>query len=182
MPTLLIDPKGDLTNLCLTFPTLAPNDFEPWVNAGDAQKAGKSVAGFAAAQAAAWTDGLAGWGITAEHVATLRQKAGFTIYTPGSTGGVGLNIVGSLAAPIGVTDPEILGDEIDGFVSGLLGLVGVDADPLTRARRTDGNGAPRARSSGNIPPVGDHRFGMISSCRPTRWATRDFRPLLCDHS
>ncbi len=131
VPTLLIDPKGDLTNLCLTFPTLAPTDFEPWVNEGDAQKAGKSVAEFAAAQAATWTEGLAGWGITAERVATLRQKAGFTIYTPGSTGGVGLNIVGSLAAPTGVSDPEILGDEIDGFVSGLLGLVGVDADPLT---------------------------------------------------
>ncbi len=131
VPTLLIDPKGDLTNLCLTFPTLAPTDFEPWVNGGDAQKAGKTVAEFAAAQATSWTEGLAGWGITAERVAALRQKAGFTIYTPGSTGGVGLNIVGSLAAPTGVTDPEILGDEIDGFVSGLLGLVGVDADPLT---------------------------------------------------
>jgi hypothetical protein len=131
VPTLLIDPKGDLTNLCLTFPALAPTDFEPWVNEGDAQKAGASVAEFAAAQATTWTDGLAGWGITAERVAALRERAAFTIYTPGSTGGVGLNIVGSLAAPMGVTDPEILGDEIDGFVSGLLGLVGVDADPLT---------------------------------------------------
>ena len=131
IPTLLIDPKGDLTNLCLTFPTLAPTDFEPWVNEGDAQKAGQTVAEFAAAQAETWTKGLAGWGITAERVAALRAAAEFTVYTPGSTAGVGLDIVGSLAAPAGVTDPEILGDEIEGFVSGLLGLVGVDADPLT---------------------------------------------------
>ena len=41
VPTLLIDPKGDLTNLCLTFPHLAPADFEPWVNEGDATKAGQ---------------------------------------------------------------------------------------------------------------------------------------------
>ena len=54
VPTLLIDPKGDLTNLCLTFPNLAPADFEPWVNEGDANKAGQSVAEFAAAQATAW--------------------------------------------------------------------------------------------------------------------------------
>jgi hypothetical protein len=101
------------------------------VNEGDAQKAGQSVADFAAAQAAAWTQGLAGWGITPDRVAELRRDAEFTIYTPGSTSGVGLNIIGSLAAPAGVTDPEILGDEIEGFVSGLLGLVGVDADPLT---------------------------------------------------
>ena len=44
VPTLLIDPKGDLTNLCLTFPELAPRDFEPWVNPGDAEKAAKGGA------------------------------------------------------------------------------------------------------------------------------------------
>src|SRR3954454_25337133 len=56
VPTLLIDPKGDLTNLCLTFPDLSPSDFEPWVNDADAQKAGLSRTDFAAAQARAWTD------------------------------------------------------------------------------------------------------------------------------
>jgi len=131
VPTLLIDPKGDLTNLCLTFPTLAPTDFQPWVNDGDAAKAGLSVPDFAAAQAKAWTDGLAGWGIAADRIASLRQKAEFTIYTPGSSAGVGLNIIGSLAAPGGTPDPEIMGDEIEGFVSGLLELVGIEADPLS---------------------------------------------------
>src|SRR6476619_2454934 len=72
VPTLLIDPKGDLTNLCLTFPTLAPADFEPWVNEGDAQKAGQSVADFAAAQAAAWTKGLADWNLGPADIASLR--------------------------------------------------------------------------------------------------------------
>jgi hypothetical protein len=131
IPALLIDPKGDLTNLCLAFPALAPTDFQPWVNEGDAQKAGQSVADFAAAQAQAWKDGLAGWGISPDRVGALRQHAEFTIYTPGSTAGVGLDIIGSLAAPVGITDAEVLGDEIDGFVSGLLGLVGIDADPLS---------------------------------------------------
>jgi hypothetical protein len=131
VPALLIDPKGDLTNLCLTFPNLAPEDFAPWVNEGDAQKAGQTVADFAAAQAAAWKDGLAGWGIPPDRIAALRAHAELTIYTPGSTAGIGLDIVGSLAAPAGVADPEVIGDEIDGFVSGLLGLVGIDADPLS---------------------------------------------------
>ncbi len=131
IPTLLIDPKGDLTNLCLTFPKLAPGDFEPWVNEGDAAKAGQSTADFAAAQAKAWTEGLAGWGYGPEKIAALRDKVGFTIYTPGSNGGVGLNIVGSLQAPADTSDDEVVGDEIEGFVSGLLGLVGIDADPLS---------------------------------------------------
>jgi Helicase HerA, central domain len=131
VPALLIDPKGDLTNLCLTFPNLAPADFEPWVNEGDATKAGQSVPDFAAAQAKAWTDGLASWGIAPDRIASLREKVEFTIYTPGSNAGVPMNIVGSLQAPGDVGDGEVVGDEIEGFVSGLLGLVGIDADPLS---------------------------------------------------
>jgi Helicase HerA, central domain len=131
VPTLLIDPKGDLTNLCLTFPNLAASDFEPWVNEGDATKAGQSVPDFAAAQAKAWTEGLAAWGITPDRIASLREKATFTIYTPGSNAGVPTNIVGSLQAPADVSDAEVIGDEIEGFVSGLLSLVGIDADPLS---------------------------------------------------
>lgn len=131
IPTLLIDPKGDLTNLCLTFPDLAPADFQPWVNEGDASKAGQSVADFAAAQATTWKEGLADWGVTPERIAALRAATTFTVYTPGSSAGVGLNIVGSLQAPVTGADAEIVGDEIEGFVSGLLGLVDIDADPLS---------------------------------------------------
>jgi Helicase HerA, central domain len=131
VPTLLIDPKGDLTNLCLTFPKLEPADFEPWVNDGDAQKAGLSRADFAAAQAKTWTAGLAGWGLGPADITALRQNVEFTVYTPGSAAGVGINIVGSLQPPADIGDAEVVGDEIDGFVSGLLGLIGIEADPLT---------------------------------------------------
>jgi Helicase HerA, central domain len=131
VPALLIDPKGDLTNLCLTFPGLSPAEFRPWVNDGDAAKAGVSVDEFAAQQAKTWTDGLAGWGIGPERIAALRKSVDFTIYTPGSTAGVPVNIVGSLQAPADVSDLETMRDEIEGYVSGLLGLVGIEADPLS---------------------------------------------------
>ena len=131
VPALLIDPKGDLTNLCLTFPQLVATDFQPWVNEGDASKAGQSVPDFAAAQAKAWTDGLAAWGIGSDRIAALRDNVTFTIYTPGSSAGIALNIVGSLQAPADVSDAEVVGDEIEGFVSGLLSLVDIDADPLS---------------------------------------------------
>lgn len=130
LPVLLIDPKGDLTNLALTFPDLAPADFEPWVDPGQAQAAGQSVSEFAAAQAELWKSGLAGWGLSGENIAALRSATDFTIYTPGSRSGVPLNIVGSLQAPANASDPEVVGDEIEGYVSGLLALVGIDADPL----------------------------------------------------
>src|SRR3954453_908268 len=46
-PVIVIDPKGDLTNLLLTFPNLSPEEFLPWVNEDDARRAGKTTADFA---------------------------------------------------------------------------------------------------------------------------------------
>lgn len=131
LPTLLIDPKGDLTNLCLTFPALQPGDFRPWIDEAQANAAGQTPDEFAAQQSELWTKGLLGWGLTTQHIAKLRGTTDFTIYTPGSQSGVPVNIVGSLQVPDDMSDAEIVGDEIEGYVSGLLGLVGVQADPLS---------------------------------------------------
>lgn len=130
LPALLIDPKGDLTNLALTFPELSAAEFRPWIDEGQAKSAGQTPDDFAAAQATLWKDGLAGWGYGTEQIAGLKGAADVTIYTPGSQSGVPLNLVGSLQVP-GTDDPEVVGDEIEGFVSGLLGLVGIEADPLS---------------------------------------------------
>ncbi len=131
LPTLLIDPKGDLTNLCLTFPGLSAAEFRPWIDEAQAKAADQSPDEFAAGQAELWTKGMLGWGYTAQNIADLRATTDFTIYTPGSQSGVPVNIVGSLQAPADMSDAEIVGDEIEGYVTGLLGLVGVDADPLS---------------------------------------------------
>jgi hypothetical protein len=131
LPALLIDPKGDLTNLCLTFPDLAPGDFRPWIDEAQATAAGATPDAFAAQQATAWSEGLGGWGLGGADIAALRSKVDFTIYTPGSRSGVPVNIVGSLQVPADMSDAETVGDEIEGYVSGLLGLVGIEADPLS---------------------------------------------------
>jgi hypothetical protein len=131
VPTLIIDPKGDMGNLLLTFPDLAPADFQPWINESEIQKSGKSAADYAADVANTWKAGLAGWDITGDRIRALKNAADFTIYTPGSSNGVPLNIVGDLRAPTGATDPEMLQDEIEGLVSSLLGLIEIDSDPLS---------------------------------------------------
>ena len=132
VPVIVVDPKGDLTNLLLTFPDLAPADFEPWVNEDDARRAGKSISEFAADQAARWRTGLAEWGEDGARITRLRAAADFTIYTPGSTAGVPVSALRSFDAPPAglLADEELLGDRVQTTVSGLLTLVGIDADPL----------------------------------------------------
>ncbi len=133
IPALILDPKGDMGNLLLTFPDLAPADFRPWVNEDDARSANLSLDDFAAKTATEWKDGLAAQGIGPERIQALRAAADFTIYTPGSEAGVPLNVIGSLAAPplSWDTEQETLRDEIEGIVTSLLGLVGIVADPLS---------------------------------------------------
>ncbi len=132
VPALIIDPKGDLSNLLLTFPALTAEDFTPWVNADDARRNGQSEADYAAAQAATWKQGLAAWGQDGERIARLKNAAEFTIYTPGSTAGVPLSILKSFAAPDAAIagDPELLRNRIQTTATTLLGLAAVDADPL----------------------------------------------------
>ncbi len=131
IPTLVIDPKGDMGNLLLTFPDLAPSDFRPWINEGEAKRDGVSPDELAASTAEMWESGLAGSGIGKDRLARLRAETEMTIYTPGSTAGVALNVIGDLRAPIDTNDAESLREEIDGLVQGLLGLVGVESDPLS---------------------------------------------------
>ncbi|MGV3760252.1 MAG: ATP-binding protein, partial [Actinomycetota bacterium] len=119
IPTLVLDPKGDLGNLLLAFPDLSPESFAPWVEGADPTEV-----------ATTWREGLASWGIDGTRIQALRDAAHFTIYTPGSTAGVPLNVVGSLQRPPEGTDEETMGDEVQGYVSGLLDLVGIEADPL----------------------------------------------------
>jgi Helicase HerA, central domain len=128
IPTLVLDPKGDMTNLLLTFPELRPEDFAPWIDPG-----GATIEAAAADTAELWGDGLADWSLSGTDIAALQRAAGFTIYTPGSTAGVPLNVIGSLGPPDldWQSEAEVLRDEIEGFTSGLLGLIGVEADPIS---------------------------------------------------
>ena len=133
VPVIAIDPKGDLGNLLLSFPDLAPADFEPWVDAQTASAAGQTVAEFAAAQADLWRQGLASWGQAPERIARLRAAADFALYTPGSSAGLPLSVLGCFHAPAPalMADADLYRQHIQGVATGLLTLVGVEADPIT---------------------------------------------------
>ncbi|ACF11410.1 conserved hypothetical protein [Chlorobaculum parvum NCIB 8327] len=132
VPVILVDPKGDMTNLLLQFPNLSPEDFLPWVDQDEARRKGKSPEELAADTASMWKNGLADWGITPDRIRQLKDSAELTIYTPGSDAGIPVNILGSLAAPkLDFTaEAEAIRERIAGTVSALLGLVGIDGDPV----------------------------------------------------
>ena len=132
VPAIIIDPKGDVTNLLLTFPELRPEDFEPWVNVDDARRKNMSVAEYAQYVADLWRKGLADWQQGPERIRTLKDSADFRIYTPGSDAGLPISILASLEAPAlsWEDSAELVREQIQGTVSALLGLIGIQADPL----------------------------------------------------
>ncbi len=132
VPAILIDPKGDLANLLLTFPNLRGEDFLPWINEEDAAKKGMSPQDYANKQAAMWLGGLADWGQSPDRIKMLRDKVDMVIYTPGSSAGIPISILKSFAAPgqAVMDDGELLREHISTTVTSLLGLLGIDADPL----------------------------------------------------
>ena len=132
VPAILIDPKGDLANLLLTFPNLRGEDFLPWINEEDAAKKGLSPQDYANKQAATWLGGLADWGQSPDRIKVLRDKVEMTIYTPGSNAGLPMSILKSFAAPgqAVMEDGELLRERISTTVTSLLGLLGIDADPI----------------------------------------------------
>src|SRR6476469_8212565 len=132
VPAIIIDPKGDLANLLLTFPDLKPADFAPWINEEDAEKKGVSGDEYAAQQAELWKKGLAGWGQDGARIARLQAAADFRIYTPGSNAGLPVSILKSFAAPPAAMreDAELMRDRISTTATSLLGLLGIEADPI----------------------------------------------------
>jgi hypothetical protein len=130
IPVLAIDPKGDLGNLCLTFPNLSPEEFQPWMDDGTARVEKTTTAEMAQSTAELWRNGLDSWGLGPTDVAELATAADPVIYTPGSRAGVPLDVLGRLTAPA-TDDPSARQDEVDSTVSGLLGLIGVESDPLS---------------------------------------------------
>ena len=132
IPAIVIDPKGDITNLLLTFPNLQSQDFLPWINEEDARKKGLSSPDFAAQQATLWRDGLMKWGQDGKRIQRLRESADFVIYTPGSNAGLPISILKSFAAPPPEIrqDDELLQERINTITTSLLALLGIQADPI----------------------------------------------------
>lgn len=142
VPAILIDPKGDITNLLLQFPEFKHENFLQWINPDDARRKGKTREEHAKYVADLWRNGLAEWGIGSDRIRILKESAEFTIYTPGSNSGFPVSILSSLASP-GLKfeeNAELIREKINGTVSALMELIGIDSDPV-RSREVSARAA-----------------------------------------
>lgn len=131
VPAIIIDPKGDMTNLLLQFTDLDPEDFKQWINIDDAGRKGMTIDEYATKTSDLWKNGLASWGQGTDRIKMLKDSVDYTIFTPGSDSGIPVNILGSFAAPEGNfdDDAEMLRERIQGNVAALLGMIGSHDDP-----------------------------------------------------
>lgn len=125
IPSIIIDPKGDMGNLLLTFPSLQGSDFEPWIEEQDAVNNGLSVTELALKTAQTWKNGIEADFQNQERIQKLKDSADFTIYTPGSSAGVQISILSSFKAPSieVLEDNELLVSLINSTVSSILSLI-----------------------------------------------------------
>lgn len=133
LPALLIDPKGDVTNILLHFPDLLPEDFQPWIDPDQARRSDQTIEEAARETAELWRKGLSDWEITPERLKALKESVQFAVFTPGSDSGLPVSILASLEAPEipWESNREVLRERISSTVTALLGLVGLtDIDPV----------------------------------------------------
>ena len=132
IPALIIDPKGDLGNLCLTFPHLLPEDFAPWVDEGEALRNKMTLQEYSEKVSKEWADGLKIWGENEADLLAYKDSVERTIYTPANHAGVPLSLLNSFAAPSPefIKDIGAFRDRVLTTTSSLLGLIGIESDPL----------------------------------------------------
>lgn len=135
IPAIVIDPKGDITNIALNFPNMQPSDFAQWIHADQAQRAGMSQQQYAADVAQEWRDGLASWGIVPDRLRWMRGASKVSIYTPGSDAGLPISIVASLRAPRvdWNVQAEEVRERVNGIVTAIFALAGMNFEPVKDA-------------------------------------------------
>ncbi len=132
IPIIVVDPKGDVSNLSLIFPEMKKEDFLFWVSPVEAKKEGMKLEEYAKKVSKKWKKGLSQWGISKEKIKEIKEKAHIRIFTPSSSSGLPINIVEGFKKPEGNfnDDEEAFTEKLRNSVSALLSLLGIESDPL----------------------------------------------------
>ncbi|WP_169942213.1 DUF87 domain-containing protein [Campylobacter sp. RM15925] len=127
IPSIIIDPKGDMTNLALAFEEMRAEDFLPYIEESEAQNKGLSVEEFAQNESQTWKKGIENSFQSLERVKTFKDSVELKIYTPKSSAGVGVALLGDFACPY-MDNEEEFSEYVSSLASSILSLIGVDND------------------------------------------------------
>ena len=134
VPSLVIDPKGDLGNLLLTFPiAVSRRSSAPGSTKTKRAATTRSPDEWAAAQAEAWKKGLADWDQDGDRIRRLRGRRRLcdlharrrrqACRCRSSTRSRRL-------PPISSKTADLMRERVATTATSLLGLIGIDADPV----------------------------------------------------
>jgi hypothetical protein len=128
VPTIVVDVKGDLPNLLLSFPSFDDQELVPWL-----EPDGEN--GDALARAALVNEerrtGLGRWGIGEAELARFCDRTSIRVLSPGSSAGEPLHVLSPLErrSKRWDTDAESARSALSAAVSLALRLLGRDPDP-----------------------------------------------------
>jgi hypothetical protein len=175
VPVLLLDVKGDLANLALTFDMVDAASFLPWIDVDAARRQGQKPEAMAAELASKWQAGLTASGLGPADVAGLRTSAAIRLITPGTTAGEPLHVLSPLEirSDLWELDEEAAREALSAAISLLLRMVERDPDPSRgrehvllahlaerRLRAGDASGLEALLADLSAPPL--ERIGALS--------------------
>lgn len=127
IPSIIIDPKGDMTNLALAFEDMSAKDFLPYIEESEAQNKGLSINELAENESQTWKKGIENSFQSLERVKAFKDSVELKIYTPKSSAGVGVALLGDFACPH-IDDEEEFGEYVSSLASSILSLISIDND------------------------------------------------------
>jgi hypothetical protein len=131
IPTLIIDVKGDLPNLLLSFPSFAHEPLKPWMEStggeGEDEAASVRAREMTAERRAALSSSSIGEPDLADYVSRTHVR----VLTPGSNAGELVHVLSALErrSPRWDTDVDSARQALSAAVSLVLRLLGRDSDP-----------------------------------------------------
>src|SRR4051812_33527808 len=131
VPVLIIDVKGDLPNLLLTFPSFASSELVPWVDGSASATDPRPPEAIAEELANSRRQALGAWGIVEDDLRAFTASTRIRVVTPGASAGEPLHVLSSLErrSERWDRDPESARYALSAAGSLVLRLLGRDPDP-----------------------------------------------------
>jgi DNA helicase HerA-like ATPase len=178
IPTIIIDVKGDLPNLLLTYPSFDPALLRPWVEGSTDNGPSSGITQSAAQRSEERQKALSAVAIGEPELQRFSDGISVRVITPGASAGESLHVLSALERRSSRwdTDPESARNALSAAVSSVLRLLGRDPGParsrehvllsvLAERRLAAGQNADIAALMQDLtnPPIAEIRCSVVQT-------------------